>query len=280
MATEVTEEDFAVVFSEDQSVVEIQYQGVNAALLASLQNDVNDIQAALDSALATVGGNLGTVGVAVAALDAEVDALSDGLAVETAARIAANTELGEAIEANNTALESADTAEIAARIAGDAVEAASRDAAIEAATTPISDSLDALSDQVAGFSSALANNTAAVINVSDALSAEVSAREDQYQEILDSLTDSSEGILAEMEARAATDEALQAQIDAATPVNYIVQTDADVSYDVLDFILGETIIGVRYVGAAVVRLPKDMPIEHIVSIKDETGVGNISITTH
>lgn len=63
---------------------------------------------------------------------------------------------------------------------------------------------------------------------------------------------------------------------ALTPL-YLVQSDAERFWGRQEFIEGHNIIGVRYVGPSFVYLPHDLPSEHVITIKDETGTGNTTV---
>jgi hypothetical protein len=63
-------------------------------------------------------------------------------------------------------------------------------------------------------------------------------------------------------------------------VRYKVQEDQTHDYVASDFIDGFNIIGVRYVGASEVRLPATLASTRIVSVKDETGSGSITINSY
>lgn len=64
------------------------------------------------------------------------------------------------------------------------------------------------------------------------------------------------------------------------PPHYIVQTLDDVSYTDSQFMRGHNIIGVRYAGACDVRLPSDLSIEKVITVKDEAGAGPITISPY
>ncbi len=63
-------------------------------------------------------------------------------------------------------------------------------------------------------------------------------------------------------------------------VNYIPQTVADVYYTEAVLIEGINIIGVRYQGPSTVNLPASLPTERIVTVKDETGLGQVTINSY
>jgi hypothetical protein len=60
-------------------------------------------------------------------------------------------------------------------------------------------------------------------------------------------------------------------------VRYIPQEDQDRIYTANDFIEGINIIGVRYVGAATVSLPLNLETKKIITVKDEAGLGLLTV---
>lgn len=62
-------------------------------------------------------------------------------------------------------------------------------------------------------------------------------------------------------------------------IAYQPQTDADKYWADTDLVAGETIIGVR-TSPATVRLPHDLSVNKIVTVKDETGDGNITVLSY
>lgn len=61
------------------------------------------------------------------------------------------------------------------------------------------------------------------------------------------------------------------------PVLYLTQTVAERYWDAREFTAGHNIIGVRHEGAAIVYLPNDLPAERLITIKDEAGLGQITV---
>lgn len=58
---------------------------------------------------------------------------------------------------------------------------------------------------------------------------------------------------------------------------YLAQTTDTMHWKKDSFIHGITVIGVRYSGAATVYLPHDLDPTMLVSVKDESGSGNITV---
>lgn len=66
-------------------------------------------------------------------------------------------------------------------------------------------------------------------------------------------------------------------VNTPTGPRYLPQTVDEFFYAAADFVRGHNIIGVRYAGEAEVYLPNDLPIERIVVVKDEGGVGPVRV---
>lgn len=60
-------------------------------------------------------------------------------------------------------------------------------------------------------------------------------------------------------------------------VRYTQQSTTDGTYVEGDFIEGINIIGVTYAGAATVNLPLDLSVKKIITVKDEAGLGLVTI---
>ena len=63
----------------------------------------------------------------------------------------------------------------------------------------------------------------------------------------------------------------------STPTHYLWTDAQETHYRKPSFVLGITIIGVRYSGAATVYLPHDLDPTMIVAVKDEAGSGNVTV---
>lgn len=62
-----------------------------------------------------------------------------------------------------------------------------------------------------------------------------------------------------------------------TGPRYLTQTDDERFWTADEFVRGHNIIGVRHAGEAFVYLPNDLPTERLISVKDETGVGPVTV---
>ncbi len=63
-------------------------------------------------------------------------------------------------------------------------------------------------------------------------------------------------------------------------IQYIPQTEPSVYYTSSDLIVGTTIIGVRVHGEAYVYLPAFLDVEKIITVKNETSDGTVTILTY
>ncbi len=81
-----------------------------------------------------------------------------------------------------------------------------------------------------------------------------------------------------------TDAYTKTEVDALiadfSSTTYQTQIIANKFWVAEDFLLGENIIGVRYMGPSIVYLPADLEVRKIVTVKDETGLGLVTITTY
>lgn len=203
-------------FIQEENLVEIRYEGVNATLLAALAADL----VALEAAVAAGGGS---TGIAIAALEADIAALqlqmtavTSGLADEIARATAAEDVLTGTIADTFADVQSDITDAVAAeaiiRLTADNAEVVARDAAIAAAVDPLGDLIDTLETNVGVLSSAVtaAQDDVAALTVD--LAAETAAR------IAGDATNSSDignlgdALLDEVAAR----EAFQATLGGAT----------------------------------------------------------------
>lgn len=66
---------------------------------------------------------------------------------------------------------------------------------------------------------------------------------------------------------------------ASQPI-YLIQTTTPVFYTASQFVRGLTIIGVRVAGPANVYLPHDLPIDEVITVKDEAGAGAVTVQVY
>lgn len=66
----------------------------------------------------------------------------------------------------------------------------------------------------------------------------------------------------------------------ASGPRYIYQTAAEYYWSVSDFVRGNNVIGVRYAGPAIVYLPHTLPVEYLVTVKDEAGTGDVTVRVY
>lgn len=73
---------------------------------------------------------------------------------------------------------------------------------------------------------------------------------------------------------------LEGEVSALGP-SYLVQTANEEFYTMGQFARGHTIIGVRHnLGPSYVYLPSNLPIERIVVVKDEAGLGQVTVRVY
>jgi hypothetical protein len=214
MATEFTEENFSILFDEQNKLVEVRYQGVNADALATLSTRVDGLETELDAALASSSGSIGTLSTSLGSLSTLVTALSGTVNADQLARIAGDeANAADTLNRHNIAM-AAIAAETTNRAAALLAEAAARGAAITSATATIITDVAALATTVSGLAASVGGNTASIISVQDALATETSTRASQYASLLADYGNANAAILSESTVRASTDSALAAQIDA------------------------------------------------------------------
>jgi hypothetical protein len=66
----------------------------------------------------------------------------------------------------------------------------------------------------------------------------------------------------------------------ASGPKYLTQTAAEYYWSVSDFVRGDNVIGVRFAGPAIVYLPNTLPVEYLVTVKDEAGTGDITVRVY
>lgn len=213
MTVDFTEENFSIDFDEQNNVVEIRYQGVNAALLATLSAQLADLEDELDSALSGYSGALGMLSTQLSSLSTLITSVGTDLAAEAAARLLGDTTLGDNLTAATDQLASDLQDEIDARTAAIIAEAVARDAAIISATGTIITDLANLATTVTGVASGLSGAQASLITLSEALTTEQEARAAQYTALQADFDDTNAAVLNETVARADGDDALAAQIE-------------------------------------------------------------------
>lgn len=214
MATEFTEENFSILFDEQNKLVEVRYQGVNADALATLSTRVDGLETELDAALASSNGSIGTLSTSLGSLSTLVTALSGTVNADQLARIAGDeANAADTLNRHNIAM-AAIEAETTTRAAALLAEAAARGAAITSATATIITDVAALATTVSGLAASVGGNTASIISVQDALATETSTRASQYASLLADYGNTNAAILSESTVRASTDSSLAAQIDA------------------------------------------------------------------
>lgn len=214
MATEFTEENFSILFDEQNKLVEVRYQGLNAAALATLTGRVDTLETELDAALASSSGSIGTLSTNLNSLSTLVSALSDSVSADQLARIQGDELNAADILARHQTAMDAITAETNARGAALLAEAAARGAAISSATGTIITDVANLAITVDGLAATVGDHTASIVSVQTALATETSTRAAQYSALQADFGNTNAAVLAESVARSDGDGALASQIEA------------------------------------------------------------------
>lgn len=220
---EVEQTNISVVTDEDKNVVEFRYYGVNERKVDELLVQVNDIQQTMDDVVAAVEGVGGTIDGATGPLQIEIDALevvvaaqADDIAAETAARIAADTVIGNDLAALDVELSALIAAEPPARDAAIAVETAARIAADGALEASLTDDIDAVAASVAAHTatiSAIDADVVALEAVVAALDADVVALDASFTALAADFAVTDAAVADETVARVAADNTLDARVD-------------------------------------------------------------------
>jgi hypothetical protein len=214
MTTEFTEENFEILFDEQQKVIEIRYQGLNAAALAALGLRVDGLETELDAALSSTTGSIGSLSTDLSSLNALVLALGNDVSAETLNRLNGDNLNAAEIAANHATLLQGLQDEAAARSAALIAEAEARGIAIVNATGGLVTDVAALITTVSGIAASVDGHTASLISVNEALATETQARVTQFNAITADFEDTNAAILSEATVRATETSALAIQIDA------------------------------------------------------------------
>jgi hypothetical protein len=292
MATEFTEENFEILFDEQQKVVEIRYQGVNAAALATLEGRVNTLETELDAAVTSTNGSIGTVAQDLSSLTALVNAMGNDVSAETLARLNGDETNSNNIAAANQAIADGLVAEAQARSAALIAEAEARGIAIQNATGGIVTDVAALVTTVNGIAASVDGNTASILSLDQALATETQTRATQYDALLVDFGNTNAAILSESTVRASETEALAIQIDAlvaTTGTNVFAQPDeptvgmtaGDVWYDTDDGNKPYRYTGTAWVDVSDIRIVNNaaaIVAEQQARVNEDTAIAS-SVTT-
>lgn len=205
-----------ILFDEEQNIVEIQYEGVNAQLLAELDVRLTNLENQTASDYFFLNAELDALQATVGALTIMVQQNYDDIQQEIDDRENADNELGEAF-ANEIILTQQMAAdaiqeEATTRAAAIIAEAEARGTAIDTLETEINTDISAIAMTVEGLATNVAGNTAAIILVNEAVSTETEARSTQYSALLADFGDTNAAVLEESVARADADEAFASQL--------------------------------------------------------------------
>jgi hypothetical protein len=216
-----------ILFDEEQNIVEIQYEGVNAQLLAELDVRLTDLesQTAIDYYLLNL--ELNALQTTVHNLALLLQQNYDDIQKEIHDREDADNQYAEAfalqIIAAQQAAADAIQNEANTRAAALLAEAAARGSAISTLETQFNTDISSLASTVAGIATNVAGNTASIITINDALSTETETRAAQIVAIQADFETASAAVLEESVARADADEALSSRLE-------IVEVDFDGVY--------------------------------------------------
>lgn len=223
----MSEENYTILFDEEQNVVEVRYQGVNAALLAEVNARLTALEAEFDLAISGVDGQLGSLTDQVDSLTTLTQANAMAITAEEAAREIGDINLNESF-ANEIITVTQDysaliEAEAEARAQAVLDEATARGAAIASSEAIIYGDMAILATSVSAMATELGAATANIIEVNDALVTETAARVAQYTLLQADFGDTNASVLEESVARADEDSALGVRID-------LIEVEVDDAY--------------------------------------------------
>lgn len=216
-----------ILFDEEQNIVEIQYEGVNAQLLTELDVRLTNLENQTASDYFLLNAELDALQATVNALTIMVQQNYDDIQQEIDDRENADHDLSESFAneiiltqqmAANAIQEEAET-----RAAAIIAEAEARGTAISTLETELNTDISAIATTVTGLASSVAGNTAAIILANEAIALETSTRAAQYSAILADFGDTNAAVLEESVARADADEAFASQLE-------IIEADFDGVY--------------------------------------------------
>lgn len=205
-----------ILFDEEQNIVEIQYEGVNAQLLAELDVRLTNLENQTASDYFLLNAELDLLQTTVHNLSLLIQQAYNDIQQEIQDRENADNEYAEAF-ANQIILTQQMAAdaiqeEAETRAAAIIAEANARGTAIDTLETEINTELTAIATTVSGVVSQVAGNSAALILVNEAISTETETRANQYAAILADFGDTNAAVLEESVARADADEAFASQL--------------------------------------------------------------------
>jgi hypothetical protein len=216
-----------ILFDEEQNIVEIQYEGVNAQLLAELDVRLTDLEQQTATDYFLLNAELNALQATVNQLVVLVQQNYDDIQQEIEDRENADNDLNESF-ANEIILTqqlAADAIQLEAetRAAAIIAEAEARGTAIDTLETELNTDISAIAMTVSGLAASVGGNTAAIILANEAIALETETRAAQYSAILADFGDTNAAVLEESVVRADADEAFASQLT-------IVEADVDGAY--------------------------------------------------
>lgn len=205
-----------ILFDEEQNVVEIQYEGVNAQLLAEHEVRLTDLENQVASDYFLLNLEINSIQATLASLTILLQQNYDDIQQEIQDRENADNQLGEAFAegliATQQAAADAIQLEAETRAAAIIAEAEARGTAIATLETQVNTDISAIATTVTGLASQVSGNTAAIIVANEAIATETFTRSAQYSAILADFGDTNAAVLEETVVRADADEALASQL--------------------------------------------------------------------
>lgn len=216
-----------ILFDEEQNIIEIQYEGVNAQLLAELDVRLTDLEQQTATDYFLLNAELNALQATVNQLTVLVQQNYDDIQQEIEDRENADNDLSESF-ANEIILTqqlAADAIQLEAetRAAAIIAESEARGTAIATLETELNTEISAIATTVSGLAATVGGNTAAIILANEAIALETETRAAQYSAILADFGDTNAAVLEESVVRADADAAFASQLT-------IVEADIDGAY--------------------------------------------------
>ena len=216
-----------ILFDEVDNVVEVQYQGVNAAILAEHEVRITTLETSTAADFAALQAELNAFEVQLNTLTLLVQQNYDTIHQEIEDRENENESQNEAFE-NELILTQqmaadAIAAEADIRAAAIINEANTRGTAIAELETQVNTDISAIATTVDALASQVAGNTANIVLANEAIVTETVARTAQYEALQVDFGDTNAAVLEESVARADGDDALASQIT-------VLEADVDGAY--------------------------------------------------
>lgn len=216
-----------ILFDEVNNVVEVQYQGVNAALLAEHEVRITTLETSTAADFAALQAELNAFEVQLNTLTLLVQQNYAAIQEEIQNRGDADDAMNESLSYDIIATQQAAAAAIAAeadtRAAAIINEANTRGTAIAELETQVNTDISAISTTVSALASQVAGNTANIVLANEAIVTETEARTAQYEALQVDFGDTNAAVLEESVARADGDDALASQIT-------VLEADVDGAY--------------------------------------------------